>query len=410
MDTRDTRSKRRTFLKGIGVAATIPLISNTVSAQSTETFTDTFEDNNIDGWVGSNISVSNESVEASYSLRATDGTGSVSDFPKWEGGPIIDLSEQFEISGVSQINQGGGSARSGFGLQKTNSTEGMLLLFSGQFNNTFLAVDGLEDYQNQDSYDTDFNQEWVKWRIVSESAGVVKAKVWNYNGQEPEGFPLEREFSTQSGRLSIWTGTTNNNRIAYLDSVSITGTERISENLSIETRKWLDYGESAEYKVYYTDPETGVRKDVTAEATISSSNPSVVSIDENTVTATATTNREVNEEIELTATYSEADSPARAEITVAAVSIENIDILPLSRRFQATFTDNGIAWLLATTILSVGVTRLTTSFGGLSIAVLFLTIGWLVGWISTGIALVGLFSALFIGLNLAANINYSVRQ
>lgn len=180
-------------------------------------------------------------------------------------------------------------------------------------------------------------------------------------------------------------------------------------NLQIDTRSYLKHGNSSDYTVYYTDPSTGNTTEVTNDSglSINSSNTTVFTLNTTSNRVVATSNTSINARENITATYSGLTQ--KKNVTVANATVDNLEILPGVTRLQATYTDSNIVLILIGTMLGVVATRASSAFAGIATIQLVLVAGFFVDLISLGVVLVGLFGALFIGLNLAANIDYTVR-
>lgn len=186
--------------------------------------------------------------------------------------------------------------------------------------------------------------------------------------------------------------------------------------LRIDTRSLFQPGETHGYEVtnvtYSTDPVTNetteTREDVTDEASVTTSNSSVLSVDESTNQMVATDDAGTSTWVRVDATT--GNETGCVNVIVAEASMENLELLPPVWRFGTFLGD----WTVFFFIISIGAgivgTRIATSFMGLSMMELVLIMGWFGGYISTGLVLTSVFACLFIGLNLAANIDYQVTR
>jgi hypothetical protein len=190
----------------------------------------------------------------------------------------------------------------------------------------------------------------------------------------------------------------------------------LSSALQIETRGFLEHGQSTPYTVVFenqTDDGTVGRMDVTADAVVSSGNTSVITIDRVEKAVIATQDTAVNQRAYIRAEYTAGDGTtyvAEKNVTVANETVENMEILPSWNRTSASFTDTTIQALIVATFMGIIGARVATSFAGLGMMQITIMAGWFVGYVSIGMAMVSLFTALFIGLNMAANIDYTVRR
>lgn len=379
-------------------------------AQDQISRTDDFEDQNADGWEGQNINVEATNGPGDYSLVATDGFGSQEDNPEWVSGPTLDLTEQFTVSGTSKVQPQ--DLRSGFGIVRPNETadnaEGVILLFSGEFDQTFIARFNGENPPGLDTINTDYDNEWVNWELESDGGGNVTATVWSTSETKSEGDTISRQLDPDSGKFSIFSGVSPVGRVVSLDSVTASGTTVTSPNLVIGSDNYIPYGETTDYTVYNLEGGNDRRIDVTENATVTSANTSVVTVDESKRELTATADESVNTRVPISAEY-EGQFQTK-EITVASPTVDNLDVLPFLWRISAMFQDRAFQMILVGLLLSIAATRTASAFAGIGVYQMVLTAGWLIGWVPIGLALVSLFSSLFIGLNIAANIDYTVRR
>lgn len=184
---------------------------------------------------------------------------------------------------------------------------------------------------------------------------------------------------------------------------------KFDPGLEIDTNNYLKHNTSTPYEVYYTNPDNGSTYEVTNDSglTVNSSNTSVFTLNQSANLVVATSNTSVNEKENVTAEYEGLQT--QENITVANATVDNLEILPGVTRVEATYTDSNIVLILIGTMLGVVATRASSAFAGIATIQLVLVTGFFVDLISLGVVLVGLFGALFIGLNLAANIDYTVR-
>ena len=174
-----------------------------------------------------------------------------------------------------------------------------------------------------------------------------------------------------------------------------------SERLRLDAPVYMEYGETDNYTVSYESNSTGW-SDVTGQATVTSDQPDLVSVQGTTLVATNNTSKAGRALI--TAEYQ--GESAYARVTVANATVENIQYLPNTYRFTALLSDSTLYWLLLSTLVGVAAGRYTSAFGALGAGQLALTVGWLGGYVSWAIAATSLFVALFIGLNLAERTSF----
>lgn len=174
-------------------------------------------------------------------------------------------------------------------------------------------------------------------------------------------------------------------------------------HLIVETRHLFPPNETYTYEVYRVGPDMD-RQLVTDSATVESSNSSVLSVNQSGETLTSVNDERVSTWVRLNA--STANYSGCANVMVAQPTVANLEITPGIWRFVAVLKHSGLFALLIAVFLAVATTRFTSAFGGLAIGQMTLVVGWLGGWVDWPIAVASLFVVLFIGLNLAANVDY----
>lgn len=404
------------------VCISLLLITSAVSAQIEGTWDNDFEDGNADEWSGGNIDVvsTNSGIGEDFSLKTTDGLSDQTQNPEWDGGPRLNLTQDFTVRGTSRIDQGDSSGRAGFGIVREaadgENATGVILLFSGEYGSTFIATNNLEDpnANNLEQIGTDYDGTWVKWEFTSEGDGNVKAKVWPVGSTEPQSYDIERQLDPDEGRFSIFVGTSPSGREVLLDRVTINGTAELEESdprLNIDTRNYMRPGTTQEYRVTYDLNTTGVGNetiDVTDNSTVRSENPDVLTVDNTTNQLQSTNNTSASQRVLVRADYN--GSTTYTNVTVATANMSNLSVLPPLWRVNATFGDSTIQAILIALFAGIFGARVSTSFGGLALMQLTMVAAWFTGYATIGITMISLFAALFIGLNMAANIDYTVRQ
>lgn len=189
----------------------------------------------------------------------------------------------------------------------------------------------------------------------------------------------------------------------------ITGeVEAIGSDLIVETRDLYKPGATHEYTIYQrlVDENNNTRRiNVTDQASVTSSNTTVLSVDEssNTLSATADTNTSTWVRVDATAN----GSTGCTNVIVSEANVGALPLLPGIWRFTAVLGDATLFALLLSTFCAVAMTRFTSAFGGLAVGQLGMTIGWLAGYVSWAIAAASLFVVLFIGLNLAERTSFA---
>ena len=406
-------------LAGIGLGSTAGYSGSVVAQESV--WVDDFSFGNARGWldsVGNEPPVSEDSDSGTYSLLSETAEDHYRG--TWENGPILDMSEEFIVNATFKYNWISGSRTDRhvrLGLEPDGGDSFAFIQFNAPEDIIFLGEDRTEvvpstDIDRSMSGASEYEEEWINVELYSDSeTDVLQAKVWSLSEPEPEEYQIERTFSDFVGRARVDVGNDSDIvRESWLDDIRIEGIVSESDYLELKTDRWLDYGATRDYRVVWEDPETGNRGDVTADSEVTSGNPSVVSVDQTEHTITATEDPDVNERIQLNATYEESEEAAFANVTVASPTMDNTDILPPMQRVSATLTDDNIYAIIIAVFGGIFGARVSSAFGGLALATMIAVIAWFGGWLSSGLVLVGLFLSLFIGLNLAANIDYTMQR
>lgn len=274
---------------------------------------------------------------------------------------------------------------------------------------------------------------WIDRASLYNSIGEpVSGRVTDQNGDPIDGATVtfrnvstDSETTTQTGSDGSFTTAVESGR--YELSISADGYQTLTDTRDVEGgdelgtfqlspqqfdlqfKRFVEPGESTPYTVEYTDPN-GTVVDVTANVSINSSNTSIATIDTDAEEIVGEDG--VNGTSEITANYTvnnETYTDTRT-VTVATKTVDNLEIIPGTWRFSAFLDDITIQVLLVAIGAAIVATRAASSWAGLGAMELVLIIGWFADWVPIGIAMLGLFTALFIGLNLAANIDYSVRR
>lgn len=388
------------------------------------TFGDDFEDGNADGWTlreaGGSWSVDQTGTVGNHSLVGeTQGSGDAVR-ATWTNGPVLDMTKEFSVEGVvkPEFIDVEPNRQVRVGIRSGNATEvggNAFLQFDREAGVTYLSTSSLQtSADSNDTISNSFDGEWVRFRLESDAdSDILEATVWEVGTTEPSSPQLTREFSGVSGQFIVSVGN-NFDRRASLDQVEITGAQRIADNLTIKTSGLLRHGESQPYTVELTefDDDLGrnVTRDVTDEANITSQNTDGITVDQTNHTLLATSDTSFNDRVTIRAEHPNVTGAAYTEVAVTTVEMENLEILPPVYRIGAFLGD----WTVFLLIISIGAgivgTRGATAFMGLSMMELVLIIGWFGGYLSTGLMMVSVFACLFIGLNLAANIDYQVQR
>lgn len=174
-------------------------------------------------------------------------------------------------------------------------------------------------------------------------------------------------------------------------------------DLRFEVRDFIESNTSIPYTVKHFDG--GNWTDVTENATITIENESVIKLNQS---SNRLDGQSVNATTNVTAEYEGLQETK--EIAVSTFDIKHLQIIPGSYRVTATAGDAAIQVLIVAMLIGGAAARMGTSFFGLGVATMILIIGWYGGWVGTPVMLLGVFCGLFVGLNLAANVDYTVQR
>ena len=199
-----------------------------------------------------------------------------------------------------------------------------------------------------------------------------------------------RRFETGAGTASI-DGSINDSR------------SFVQVDLGLDVNNYMRPNTSQRYTV----EDGGV--DVTANSTVTSSDPSVLQVYESNRTLSATGNRsKLPAVVQVTAEY-EGQTISK-NVTVAKPTVENLDVLPVWWKVTATVGDGMMLWLFGATLLGIVMTRIASPFAGVGGYTIVMIAGWVSGPVSDGVMIATIMVAMFLGLNLAANINTGIKQ
>lgn len=379
---------------------------------------DDFEDGNVNGWEspqGETPTLSDRSTEGNYSMLARSEQLSNQDQPAmiWQDGPTLDMAEEWTVEMVIRPKHRGSQFTIRVGLtgnKQETAGENAFLIFNDPDGQTYLSTNATQSPPaSSDVINDSFNEDWLEVTMSSEeNNGTITATIENLNTStthtiEAQGFDgIKGEFAVNPGYSD------SDPRSVWLDSVNISGSLYDDSNLTVETRDLFKPGATHNYEVFekYNSSKyhAWVDENVTDNASVSTSNSTALTVDESNNSLTATNNSNVGQVVYVRADYN--NSSAVKEVVVAKPTIENLAILPGIWRFVAVLKDSFLFALLIGTLLAVPATRFSSAFGGLAVLEMVLVVGWFAGYVPLSMALVSIFVALFIGLNLAANIDY----
>lgn len=189
-----------------------------------------------------------------------------------------------------------------------------------------------------------------------------------------------------------------------------------SAALSVKARHFMEHGESTPYSVTYGEIDSSgnfVRSDVTNQTTATSNNSTVVTVNTITQELTATSDTSINDQTYVTFNYtnSEGETFSRQHnVTVANATVDNLDILPPVTKFTATLADKTMQAILIATGVAVVAAIIAGAFSGIAAFTVIMSMGWVMGIVDDGTIIVVVLTAMFIGMNVAGNVDYTVQR
>lgn len=397
----------------VAVVALLAMTAGTVAAAAA--FSETFEDGNIDGWDAkdndANISISQNSVDGQYSLRADDQSAA-------EYTEVTDISGNANVSGLINIQSDNPNIlaqQNGFesggqyfsvGFQQAND---FLYISSGSTGDTGTSTtinadtwyryelyvnangercarikeEGTQSWQAT-VCDPAVPTEWTGGSLVVHNQGdgpsfydrfdVTDNADYDISGTVTDagGSPIDGATVSVDGGLI---GQTSSDGSYSLDTVngtfdvtaSAVGYESVTETVTVdgssvtqdfqltadESTLRLDvpermgHNETADYSVYVNGQEV---------PTVTSSQPNVLQvIESNTTLKSFGESGAVNVTAEVT--IDGADVSRSETVNVAAITLEDVTLLPASYALLAILTDLGFVALFAGILISSAICR-----------------------------------------------------
>lgn len=209
------------------------------------------------------------------------------------------------------------------------------------------------------------------------------------------------DYIRNESNLTI-NGTVENYNISLIPKASV---------FDFSVTNYLNHGDTAEYRTYLSGQGL-YRQNITENTTVTSANSNIISVNENSYEITATSNESIAETVQLTAEYTNENNEtfaATKNVTVANVSLENIEILPPTQRIPALIgtspggsSDNpGAGYfqlLFVALVIGAGVARVTNPYGGLVTTEFIMILAWTQELMSLGLLLVGMLGCIGIAL------------
>lgn len=210
------------------------------------TFQDDFGDGNIDGWSHNDssqyIDISDKSVTGNFSFF-NETAGSAGGRAFWSDGPVIDMSDDFEVRATVQPDfvdtpEEDFQIRIGVASDDVLDAGANAFILFDEFNDsTYLGTEAQPVFDESLLLtENGFDNSWVEFRLVSEAdENVLKGKVWEYGTAEPAEFQAENDFSGVEGEFGMSTGGGGGPpmRHIYVDQV------RVSDLIGLELFEFI---------------------------------------------------------------------------------------------------------------------------------------------------------------------------
>lgn len=217
---------------------------------------------------------------------------------------------------------------------------------------------------------------------IANSSGLQKIDIYNKN--------IKNKF-TKSSMQAISVSS-----VSKTDSSTIE--DNISRKLQLRISPYMSYNGSQKYKITFDD---GTPENVTANATVTSDNSSVIKVYQSNFTLKATNNENISKRITIRATYTNNSETyySNKSVTVASLTLDNVGILSPLYSTIAVIGNSYIQYIIFVIIAGIGVTLVINEFAGIGMMLLMVIFGWVAGWLNLGIMISSLFFAMFIFLN-----------
>lgn len=206
------------------------------------------------------------------------------------------------------------------------------------------------------------------------------------------------------------TGTTKETVDFYLDPQG--------DAFTFNAPGYMKHGTTAKYTA--SGKVAGDFKNVTENISVSTDSPGVVRVYESRNELEATSNRSVDAVANISVDWTNPQTGETIstvhKVVVANETVDNVDILPPMQKFSASIgggtdenpNDRTVVLIIVVTAIGAAVSLIATSLAGIAVMPILYTGAWVAGVTQIEIATMSVLVALFIGLNIAANIDYAV--
>ncbi|SDL08702.1 hypothetical protein [Natronorubrum texcoconense] len=166
------------------------------------------------------VSVEEGGFYNDYMLAVDSG---LSEGVLWEGGPTLDSSSNFEITGTYLSDSGGGSETTRLGLRDDDEDLQVNLVQDHGDDATYLRnIDDNDAVDEVKIADESFDNTWVDFRYES-TGGEVRAKVWESGTSEPTEWEGEMDAFEIESEFYLSAGSSGDDRTLNLDQVDAGG-------------------------------------------------------------------------------------------------------------------------------------------------------------------------------------------
>lgn len=171
-----------------------------------------------------------------------------------------------------------------------------------------------------------------------------------------------------------------------------------NSSLDLRIVKHLEYNDTTKYRVVL---DNGTIHNVTANATVTSANSTLVSVNNSSYELESTNNTNISGRVPINATYTHNGSELNdsEDITISPLTIEYIDILNPLHTGIAIGKTTSIQFLIFVIVGGIGATRIIDEYAGIGSMVILMLFGWVMGYVALGPFLLSAFFGVFLLIN-----------
>jgi hypothetical protein len=195
--------------------------------------------------------------------------------------------------------------------------------------------------------------------------------------------------------------------------------QRESERLRFDAPSFLKHGAEGDYRAAANVGDDW--QNVTENITVTSNNPNIVTLNSERKVLIATSNVSRNGNTTVNVEWTDPETGETLElshkVTVANLTVDNLDILPPTQKFSAVIgggtdqnpADKSYLSIFLATALASAVSLIATVTAGLAIIPVVLFAAMIVGFVEIQVVIAATLVCIFLGLNIGQNIDYGVR-